>query len=202
MSDCLTVGGKLYHPVKPVKFAYNYNRCRLAFKTNDLFAYFQQLKKDNKLPVFEDLEAMARQLYRVYTSSRAQYRAIHDVEGQNEWSKAIPLGSAWTALAAEKSSADIGISTVTGRKGKGAGKPKKQSATQKAASGTSNNASPDSSDASKEAFKGDRVLAKSISFMRDALISRECAYAVAEGDTGRVYECLKASSLPHISCIY
>jgi hypothetical protein len=68
---------------------------------------------------------------------------------------------------AEKSIADIGISTVMGRKGKGAGKPKKQSATQKAASGTSGDASPDSSEASKEAFqvKGDRVLAKSISFM-------------------------------------
>ena len=39
--------------------------------------------------------------------------------------------------------------------------------------------------------QGDRVLASSITFMRDALMSREMSYAVAEGNTGRVYEVLK-----------
>ena len=39
--------------------------------------------------------------------------------------------------------------------------------------------------------QGDRVLASSITFMRDALMSREMSYAVAEGDMGRVYEILK-----------
>lgn len=38
---------------------------------------------------------------------------------------------------------------------------------------------------------GDHVLARSMMFMRDAMISREAAYAVAEGDVGRVYETLK-----------
>ena len=38
---------------------------------------------------------------------------------------------------------------------------------------------------------GDHVLARSIMFMRDAMISREAAYAVAEGDVGRVFEVLK-----------
>jgi hypothetical protein len=127
---------------------------------------------------------MAQQLYRAYTSSRAQYRAIHDVEGQNDWSKVIPLGTAWSGLTAEGSSADIGISTVTGRKGKCSGRGKK-STPPKSAAGIP--------DTSKEPFKGDRVLAKSISFMRDALISRECAYALADGNTGCVYECLKVS---------
>jgi len=50
---------------------------------NDLFAYFVQLKKDKKLLPFEALEDMAQQLYHAYTSSRAQYRAIYNVEGQN-----------------------------------------------------------------------------------------------------------------------
>jgi hypothetical protein len=168
---------------------------RLAFKTKDLFTYFEQLDKENKIPPFEVLEDMARQLYRAYTSSRGQYRAIYDVEGRNEWSKVVPLGSAWTEVAVEKSSAEIGISTATGRKGKGTGKPKKRSATQIAAGGISSHGSSDSVDALNDRFRGDRVLAKSISFMRDALISQECAYAVAEGDTGRVYECLKASNL-------
>ncbi|KAJ3748285.1 hypothetical protein EV360DRAFT_25469, partial [Lentinula raphanica] len=38
---------------------------------------------------------------------------------------------------------------------------------------------------------GDRVLANSIAFMRDALLSHECANAVASGDVGRVWEVLK-----------
>ncbi|KAF8158056.1 hypothetical protein B0H34DRAFT_797474 [Crassisporium funariophilum] len=39
--------------------------------------------------------------------------------------------------------------------------------------------------------QGDRVLANSITFMRDALMSREMSYAIAEGDPGRVYEVMK-----------
>lgn len=46
-----------------------------------------------------------------------------------------------------------------------------------------------------ENIKGDFVLARSVSFMRDALISREAAYAAAEGDVGRVYEVVKVSLL-------
>ncbi|KAG1750427.1 uncharacterized protein EDB91DRAFT_1244005 [Suillus paluster] len=42
-----------------------------------------------------------------------------------------------------------------------------------------------------ESTKGDFVLARSVSFMCDALISREAAYAAAEGDVGRVYEVVK-----------
>lgn len=38
---------------------------------------------------------------------------------------------------------------------------------------------------------GDRVLANSITFMRDALISREISYAIAQGDAGRVYQMMK-----------
>lgn len=42
-----------------------------------------------------------------------------------------------------------------------------------------------------EQFKGDLILARSIAFMRDTLISREAAYAAAEGDAGRLYEVTK-----------
>jgi len=62
-----------------------------------------------------------------------------------------------------------------------------------AAAGVSNDGCSDSADTLKEPFRGDQVLAKLISFMHDALISWECAYAIAEGDTGCVYKCLKAS---------
>ena len=47
------------------------------------------------------------------------------------------------------------------------------------------------SDNEKPPFKGDRVLANSIALIRDAMISREMSYAIAEGDVGRVYEVMK-----------
>lgn len=43
-------------------------------------------------------------------------------------------------------------------------------------------------------FYGDQTLAKSIMFMYETMISRDAAYAVTEGDIGRVYECVKVSS--------
>jgi len=46
-------------------------------------------------------------------------------------------------------------------------------------------------DGGKSAFKGDLVLARSIAFMCDALISREAAYAATEGDAGQLYEVTK-----------
>ena len=60
--------------------------------------------------------------------------------------------------------------------------------------GTAWSASAQSSDASNKnesEFQGDLLLARSIAFMRDALVSREAAYAVAEGDVGRLYEMIK-----------
>ncbi|KAJ7354353.1 hypothetical protein DFH08DRAFT_773532 [Mycena albidolilacea] len=41
--------------------------------------------------------------------------------------------------------------------------------------------------------KGDFVLAQAIDFLRDGINSRKLATAVAEGDVGRLYECIKAS---------
>lgn len=41
--------------------------------------------------------------------------------------------------------------------------------------------------------QGDRVLANSIAFMRDASLSEEISFATAEGDAGRVYEAMKVS---------
>lgn len=45
--------------------------------------------------------------------------------------------------------------------------------------------------------KGDRVLANSITLMRDALLEREVNYAIAEGDAGRVYEIMKVRVRRH-----
>ena len=42
-----------------------------------------------------------------------------------------------------------------------------------------------------KSFQGDRVLANSICFMRDTLISHEMSQAIAEGDVGHVWEVMK-----------
>ncbi|KAF5341893.1 hypothetical protein D9611_001134 [Ephemerocybe angulata] len=42
---------------------------------------------------------------------------------------------------------------------------------------------------------GDRVLANTIAFMRDATLAQEMSYAIAEGDAGRVYEVMKVPSV-------
>lgn len=82
-----------------------------------------------------------------------------------------------------KNQTDISNSAVetsaTSRPGHGGGKRKTVSTVTAAESGVT--------------FKGDRTLAKSIRFMHETIMSREAAYAVAEGDIGRVYECVKVS---------
>lgn len=40
-------------------------------------------------------------------------------------------------------------------------------------------------------FKGDQVLARSVSFIREALFSREMDHATADGDVGRLWEVIK-----------
>jgi hypothetical protein len=77
-----------------------------------LFLYFKSLGETNNLPAFEDLESIARKLYRAYTSSRTQYRAMQDTGGQHEWSQIIPLGSPWTGPIQEESSIDVGITST------------------------------------------------------------------------------------------
>lgn len=143
---------------------------------------------------------MARKLYRAYTSSRAQARAMHDTEGLSEWSRVVPAGSTWTGEVIEDSSADVGI---TAKKSKPvASKKPVEPQESSAAIGPSKPSNRGKKGPAKSAaaesipndtFKGDRVLARSIAFMRDTMWSRECAYAVAEGDAGRVYETLKVS---------
>lgn len=43
--------------------------------------------------------------------------------------------------------------------------------------------------------EGDHVLANSITFMQDAMMSHEMSYTIAEGDAGWVYEVMKVCLL-------
>ncbi|EGN93672.1 hypothetical protein SERLA73DRAFT_63629, partial [Serpula lacrymans var. lacrymans S7.3] len=44
---------------------------------------------------------------------------------------------------------------------------------------------------SEKDFVGDGTLACSMLFMQDAIVARELAYSISEGDIGRAYECIK-----------
>lgn len=51
-------------------------------------------------------------------------------------------------------------------------------------------------------FVGDRILAQSILFMRDTILSKGAAEAVARGDVGTLYETLKVSAgLYHVQLV-
>jgi hypothetical protein len=80
-----------------------------------------------------------------------------------------------TASPVQESSANVGALTESGKKKRGSGKQKMAT---------------DGKD-----FKGDRVLSQSIALLGDIMWARECAYAVAEGDAGRVYEVLKVGQI-------
>jgi hypothetical protein len=149
------------------------------------------------LPNFEDLEKIALKLFRAYTSSRGQYRAMHDPNGENEWSKIIPQGSPWTGPLPEESSAKVGITSrkAKGLKAKTMPTPHQESS---AGIGVDGGKQPrekkgPAATMEKDELKGDRVLARSIAFIRESMWARECAYAVAEGDARRVYEILKVN---------
>ncbi|KAJ7672981.1 hypothetical protein DFH06DRAFT_1319207 [Mycena polygramma] len=122
----------------------------LAFNTDDIFAYFADLKAADNLPSFEDLFSTAQKLYRAYATARGR-----------------DPGSIWVPTEIEDSSLD-----KKKRKSKAASKKTKEKPPPKT-------------------YKGDRVLAQEIDFIRDAINSRKLATAVATGDLGRIYECLK-----------
>ena len=94
---------------------------------------------------------------------------------------------------AEESTADVGISSKKTQPRK----EKKTSTHQElsASVGEQLQKKRKSKDATeenpKEDFKGDHVLAWSIVLIRKSIWAHECAYAVAEGDLGRVYKILK-----------
>ncbi|KAF6744764.1 hypothetical protein DFP72DRAFT_1078109 [Ephemerocybe angulata] len=137
---------------------------RLHFNAKDIFAHFTKLATTGSIPSLKTLEETAQKLHSAYSTTRAIYRATGDTTKASAWADTVPLGSEWVK--------------------------KTQNATS-LPSGTSKASQP-APDTHGRHEKGDRVLANSITFMRDALLSREISYAIADGDAGRVYEVMKA----------
>ncbi|KAJ3506750.1 hypothetical protein NLJ89_g6695 [Agrocybe chaxingu] len=67
---------------------------RIFYRQDNLFQHFDRLASQKRLPSFEDLELAAKQLYKSYTSLRAQERALrgpHTIQN----STVIPKVSPW-----------------------------------------------------------------------------------------------------------
>jgi len=142
----------------------NYFKC-----TDSIFSHFTHLAEQNLLPEIEDLLKAAGKLHRAFSSTHAIYLALDDTALDSEWSETVPLGSTWIPRPIIPSSVtDTAVNPATSKKPR---KKKEKPVTRHP--------------------NGDRVLANSITFMRDALMSREISYAIADGDVGRVYEILK-----------
>lgn len=138
------------------------NNGSIYYETDDLFDKFDTLHDLQQLPTLEDLEVAARQLYRTYTSVRAQEKAM---EGDEMVSSFVPRGTQQNNPVPPTNAFPT--------------------STQKSKSGTQ----PTGKKAT--AFLGDQVLARSIAFMRETMLARETTLAIAEGDVGRVWEVIK-----------
>ncbi|KAJ7449486.1 hypothetical protein B0H11DRAFT_2161915 [Mycena galericulata] len=150
----------------------------LLLETDDIIAYFDKLAEGKELPDFEDnsnekpenypdfddLVATAKILHRTYSTAGARDHAIFDTGTTSAWAKTIPTGSPWVPMDVEDSSVD---------------QKKKKKPSKKKAKPV------------PPPCKGDFVLAQAIDFFRDAINSRKISFAVAEGNVGRLYECLK-----------
>ncbi|KAJ3714760.1 hypothetical protein C8R42DRAFT_552055, partial [Lentinula raphanica] len=160
---------------------------RLAFNTTDIFQYFRELSKNDSLPTIEVLESMAKTLFHSYSTTQAYYHALHDAgasENTSSWNRSVPVGTPWMGVADDPSMVDMGLMFTKSKIRSAVSKPMKQRRPTR---------KEKEADEEKQKIRttGDRVLANSIAFMRDALLSRECANAVASGDVGRVWEVLK-----------
>lgn len=143
-------------------------RSRNHFGCRDIFEYFKEKKVEGKLPEVEEIEAAARSLHRVFSTTAAIYEALDDVTAVSDWTSVVPEGSPWVAA---------------------------PSASDKSSQGSAK--CSELADDAQMDTKGDRVLSNSITFMRDALLSRELSYAIAEGDVGRVYEVIKVWTMQY-----
>ncbi|KAJ8082113.1 hypothetical protein PM082_007959 [Marasmius tenuissimus] len=160
-------------------------------QVDDVFVYFTELKSKNKLPTFEELESIARTLYRCYSTSRGIHYALNGAslpEENSAWTRSVPSANSWSMpssandpLSAEQGFTNADMPPQLAATAKKSAKTKKKTKAQVEA------------EKEREEMRrvGDRVLANSIAFMRDALLLREAAYAAASGDVGRFWEVFK-----------
>lgn len=177
---CWIAGGTLLH-----RITLNIDRLRIQiyrihFGAEDIFEYFTNLAAINHLPSFEDLESIAKKLFRAYTTTEAQHEALSDAQdGKSDWASSVPLGKTWTSVPHDPTSLPRTTSS-TSKFNKTNKKPKS-----KKKSKSSSSSDPE------VPFVGDRVLHDVIALNMDSALSREVSKAAAQGEVGRLWEGFK-----------
>lgn len=153
----------------------------MQFETKNIWTYFGGLHH-NEIPSFGRLFEMAQALWDSYSNPHA-FTSL--VTGHHLDQFVVPIGEPWrkedeaNLQSAPSQAMDIDInSKVCGGSGEDKGQETKGEGETFIGGGE---------------FKGDHALARSASFIYEALVSKEVAQAVAEGDVGRVYEGIKVS---------
>lgn len=138
----------------------------------DLLSHFAHLARQNDLPSFETLLYHANTLVNRYASQDAYEQALSLAESNDASTfMKVPVGQPTTM--------PIVINI----------------ATESDPSALPTEDLPKVHQEAKD-FDGDRVLANSILFLQDFGWWTEIAYAVPDGDIGRVFEILKVSTIP------
>lgn len=156
----------------------------LQFKTENLWTHFDKLDHQGNIPSPEDLFKMAVTLWNNYSSPGAFTKFMVGCQPNDS---VVPTGEPWRKE--EDTDPEPGPSKAvdSGTKDEGKGDSREEEEGGKTKGKGAMPVGPE-----KE-FRGDHVLARSVSFMYEALVSKEVAQAAAEGDVGRVYEGVKVS---------
>lgn len=155
-------------------------RIFLCGKDGDLLKYFETIEAQGRQLSFDELFDKAKGVYKMYGTSGAFHRALGGRYTSAE--TRIPAGSPWVPPQKDKSSAGLGAEKQKGTTRKNAKRKEKEKEV------------VEEEEEDSEPFEGDQVLAQATRYIFDTSISREAVYAVADGDIGRVWECLKVSS--------
>ncbi len=137
---------------------------RIDFDVTDLQSHIKALADKEELPTFEYLYARAQHLHQQYGTASAFVFAMN---GDTE----IKDGTGWTPPKEDKSSAQFTSAPASAPGKRKRGIPKEEG----------------------NIFSGDEPLARSTCLICDALLSRQAEMAVADGDVGCAWECLKVS---------
>ncbi|KAI1781902.1 hypothetical protein LXA43DRAFT_1105136 [Ganoderma leucocontextum] len=153
----------------------------------DLFAHFEHLD-ERDIPSLETLREHARTLHNRYSTQQAWVMAMQG--GDAALDAGWVSGDPWTPVSDEQQVEQVAIIPPAAEEDKDTS-PRSASSTESESESSSSHASSGGGESEAQAFSGDRTLAQSILFMRDAMVSRDTSHAVAVGDVGRMWEDLK-----------
>ncbi|KAL1658988.1 hypothetical protein GGF50DRAFT_131359 [Schizophyllum commune] len=150
---------------------------RLYFQADNIFEYFADLKRCNKLPAIEELHDIAKELYHGYMS---QGFGSAVMTGDGIGASIIPVGEPWDGMVLDDSSKDFDFINQ-GKTAAHTGSAKSKARGKKKIKVV---APVDSC----SSFSGDHALADSRLFIRSTALLRESILACAEGDPERILQ--------------